>query len=359
MFKRVARRQERQERDEEMGLDAETKEVLGLHDTDSDESSSSSGSEDDSDAGEDDDAESADEKDGDEDGDEGASEQDEESEGDADSDNASEVSDAGEPPLSVSEALKDPLYFISLEPEVRACVACPGKLLKNSTMCEVHRSSNAHVRRYKRFVELAQPAGPETDVRDIVSLLSAGTGAEKSADTELSKRAEKRQNKLAKVKAKRTKQKLMKARGIAFKKDRAAKASAPDSEGEGEAKPAAPAKKRKLEAGADGQLTGGQPRSTKKAATSPVESTNSPPQVKKGKAERKAQNAEVVVSSPPSPNDEPSHPLPSKPPKNAKRTKGSFPNASDSTRQASKGPGKPSVPSIGKKRKRIQKDSAA
>jgi len=353
MFKRVARRQERQERDEEMGLDAETKEVLGLHDTDSDESSSSSGSEDDSDAGED----SADEKEGDEDEDEGASEQDEESEGDADSDNASEVMDAGEPPLSVSEALKDPLYLISLEPEVRACIACPGKLLKNSTMCEVHRSSNAHVRRYKRFVELAQPAGPETDVRDIVSQLSAGTGAEKSADTELSKRAKKRQTKLAKVQAKRTKQKLMKARGIAFKKDRAAKASAAvDSEGEGEAKPAAPAKKRKREADADGQP---QPRSTKKAATSPLESTNSPPQVKKSKAERKAQKAEVVVSSTPSPNEKPSHPLPSKSPRSAKPMKDSSPNASDSTRRASKGPGKPSAPSIGKKRKRPQKASAA
>lgn len=134
MFKRVAKRQRRQERDEAMGLDAETKEVLGLQDTDSEDSYS-----------EDSDSES---------GDESATEDigavdDEDTHGDGsdedefvDMDNGSDVSDDGGPPLSIQAALDDPLYIISLELDIRACITCPGKLLKNPTMCEVHRSSN-------------------------------------------------------------------------------------------------------------------------------------------------------------------------------------------------------------------------
>ncbi|KAH9838582.1 uncharacterized protein C8Q71DRAFT_856519 [Rhodofomes roseus] len=356
MFKRVARRQERQERDEEMGLDAETKEVLGLHDTDSEESSSSSGSEDDSDAEEEVGGvipvvESETE---DEDEDEGLSEHDEGSEEDAHSD------DDQEPQLSVAEALKDPLYLISLEPEVRACIACRGKLLKNAIMCEVHRSSNAHVRRYKRFTELAQQAGLETDVRDIVSQLSAGP--EKSADAAVSRRAKKRQDKLAKVKAKREKQKQMKAKGIAGKKERAAKATAGAPEAEGEAKPATrPAKKRKLEEEGDAQPTGtdSKPRTSEQTTKSPAATAESLELVKKSKAERKVHEAKspMIKSSSPSPPEKARQSLPLKPPKSAMSTKDSRPKASKPAR-VTKGSDKSSVLSNGKKRKRLQKDTA-
>ena len=37
MFKRVQKRQRKQEKEEELGLDSEIKEVLGLQDTDSEE----------------------------------------------------------------------------------------------------------------------------------------------------------------------------------------------------------------------------------------------------------------------------------------------------------------------------------
>ena len=49
--------------------------------------------------------------------------------------------DEDEAPMSVSEALKNPLWHVSLEPEVKACAACPGKLLKNPVMIEVHMKS--------------------------------------------------------------------------------------------------------------------------------------------------------------------------------------------------------------------------
>ncbi|EED86027.1 predicted protein [Postia placenta Mad-698-R] len=157
-------------------------------------------------------------------------------------------SDADEPPVSLTEALKDPLYTISLEPEIKACVSCPGRLLKNPTMEEVHRSSNAHVRRYKKFRQAAGERSLDTDVRDILKEISAGP--EKQNTDKLSKRAMKRtmqQKKQASVKSKRQKQKELKAKGIARKQEKAtAKAeSTPVSE----PSTAEPQKKRKRDDG--------------------------------------------------------------------------------------------------------------
>jgi hypothetical protein len=44
MFKRAARRVKKKEREEALGLDEDMKEVLGMHDTDSEESNSDSDS---------------------------------------------------------------------------------------------------------------------------------------------------------------------------------------------------------------------------------------------------------------------------------------------------------------------------
>lgn len=136
-----------------MGLDAETKEVLGLHDSDSDDSSTSSTSDGESDSEEEDaevDAGAVDEGDN---GDANAPEDGSDEDESADTDDESEASDDEGPPLSIQAALDDPLYIISLEPDIRACITCPGKLLKNPTMCEVHRSSNVS----RPFACLYQP----------------------------------------------------------------------------------------------------------------------------------------------------------------------------------------------------------
>ena len=118
-----------------MGLDAETKEVLGLHDSDSDSSSSGSTSDSDSDSGDESAAEDVgvvnEQIDEDQETSEAGSDEEE-----------SEGSNDEEPPLSIQAALDDPLYITSIEHDIRACITCPGKLLKNPTMCEVHRSSN-------------------------------------------------------------------------------------------------------------------------------------------------------------------------------------------------------------------------
>ena len=139
MFKRIEKRIRKKEKEEELGLDEDTKEMLGMNDTDSDESDSSSDS--DSDGGSEDEGLHAmggaqlggsDEEDGEEGGEEEGSE--------PASDEEDEDEDE-EPPMSVSEALQNPLYLVSLEPEVKACVVCPGKLLKNPTMIDVHLKS--------------------------------------------------------------------------------------------------------------------------------------------------------------------------------------------------------------------------
>ncbi|KAM5538436.1 hypothetical protein V8D89_007769 [Ganoderma adspersum] len=218
MFKRVERRIRKKEQEEKLGLDEETKEMLGLNaaDTDSDESDSSSGSESNS---EDHEQEQGLGEDEDEDEDENANDaeedvmgQDEEDEEDSEAGSNDDEEDGDEAPMSVSEALKNPLWHVSLEPEVKACAACPGKLLKNPVMIEVHMKSGAHKRRFAKLREAAMNVDPETDVRDLMRAQRLASQPEKPAQDRLSKRAEKKKAKLAAIKAKRTKQKVMKAK---------------------------------------------------------------------------------------------------------------------------------------------------
>lgn len=162
MFKRVARRQKRKEEEEDLGLTEEMKEVMGMQDTDSSESDSNSDDNSDSDSegsGEDipklkgqkrkrgveneeelgsELTEGSEGEDGELEGeleeDDGEEEGQDEEEGESDEDE--------EPTMSISAALQNPLHVVSLDPEIRTCVVCPGKLLKNAKMIEVHMASN-------------------------------------------------------------------------------------------------------------------------------------------------------------------------------------------------------------------------
>lgn len=166
MFKRVTRRQKRKEEEEDLGLTEEMKEVMGMQDTDSSESDSNSDDDSDSDSegsGEDEKVpkfkgqkrkrgaedeeelgpeleEGTEGDDGELDGeveeDDGEKEEQEEEEQEGESD------EDEEPTMSISAALQNPLHVVSLDPEIRTCVVCPGKLLKNAKMIEVHMASN-------------------------------------------------------------------------------------------------------------------------------------------------------------------------------------------------------------------------
>ena len=116
MFKRVDKRRRKKEEEEELGLDEEVKEILGIQDTDSEESESDSGEGEEEEGAADEEVNSV---------------EDEDDEKDED------------PSLTVSQALKDPLYIVSILPDVRACIVCPGKLLKSVKMVQLHRTSNA------------------------------------------------------------------------------------------------------------------------------------------------------------------------------------------------------------------------
>lgn len=157
MFKRVNKRLQKQQKDEELGLDADTKAALGLQDdSDSDDFLSSDSDTDDSDP------EDPNEEEG---GEEhlAAGESDEEDEVEDEVDE----SDADEPPVSLTEALKDPLYTISFEPEIKACVSCPGRLLKNPTMEEVHRSSNVCSYGFRVYNTFSTVVGTRTPVQEV------------------------------------------------------------------------------------------------------------------------------------------------------------------------------------------------
>lgn len=205
MFKRIEKRIRKKEKEEELGLDADTKETLGIHDTDSDESASSSSSEEERDdegasgAEEDEEAESGDM-------DEAEDEEEEEAESSSGDD---------EPHMSVSEALQDPLYVIEDEHNTQGCIVCPGKLLKNPVMIDVHLKSGvcihfnlllhvpvrnqpklqAHKRRFDRFKDAAMSVDAKTDARDVLRALLVVQGRSAQADApedQMSKRAEKR-----------------------------------------------------------------------------------------------------------------------------------------------------------------------
>jgi hypothetical protein len=140
MFKRAARRIEKKEREEALGLDEEMKEVLGLQDTDSEESESDSDSEVNSAASSEDEGASSDGA-SDEVNSELGLEGEDGLEEDGDSEAESNESDST-PPMSLEEALRDPIYLVSMHPEVRECIVCSGKVLKNAQMIKAHRSAN-------------------------------------------------------------------------------------------------------------------------------------------------------------------------------------------------------------------------
>ncbi|KAF8206143.1 hypothetical protein K438DRAFT_1816652 [Mycena galopus ATCC 62051] len=154
MFKRVDKRRRKQEEEEELGLDENTREILGLNDTDSEESDSDSDDSDDSEAVA---AEDGADDDAGEEADEGE-------------DSSDDEEDAEEPPISVQEALRDPIYVVSIEPDVKACITCPGKLLKNAEILKLHRASKAHERRWKQFSEFAKSskAAPDSNAWDVL-----------------------------------------------------------------------------------------------------------------------------------------------------------------------------------------------
>lgn len=196
MFKRVERRQKRKEKEEELGLDEEMKEVMGLQDTDSSESDSNSDDNSDSDSeapGEEGDAtskpvkregslkrkrgaESDEEEGSEEDDDEGEEvgldgEVDEDGEEGEEEEEEDGTDEDDEPLMSISAALQNPLHVVSLDPEIRTCVVCPGKLLKNAKMIEVHMASNVCLPSPSLFLAIIRFTSPSECIYDLSNLV--------------------------------------------------------------------------------------------------------------------------------------------------------------------------------------------
>jgi len=130
MFKRVEKKLEKKKKEQELGITEEIKEAIGLNDVDSDDSSS-------------DESEAS-----------GSSSSPQipskrkrlldEEELDTSSNEGTGVSNDEDEPgvqMTVEDALHDPLYITSIQPDIRACIVCPHKLLKNDTMAAVHTGS--------------------------------------------------------------------------------------------------------------------------------------------------------------------------------------------------------------------------
>ncbi|KAG1861043.1 hypothetical protein C8R48DRAFT_241721 [Suillus tomentosus] len=206
MFKRVEKKRKKLEEEEELGIDEDMKGFMGFNDTDSDESAS------DSDSGSD---EHSDVQSGEEDLEEAGYEDGDEMEEDDASD------DEEETPILLSEALRDPIYIVSLDPDVRACILCKGKVIKGTQMSTVHKASTAHVRRFERFKTFAAKSDPQSDAwkiaRTVQKEASNPTATQSRPDTGLSKRALKRSAKQASIKEKRILHNKLRAKAKAKK----------------------------------------------------------------------------------------------------------------------------------------------
>ncbi|KAH7884411.1 hypothetical protein F5I97DRAFT_1450679 [Phlebopus sp. FC_14] len=175
MFKRVEKKRKKREEEEELGLDDDMKEIMGLNDSDSDESDS--GSESDRRTSDEEHVHPGDQGDGDEE--EAGSEEIDE-----------------QPPMPVHEALKNPIYLISLDPTIYGCILCKGKLLKNAEMAVVHKDATAHKRRLERFKALASIADPDSDAWGIAKASQAQSALVDQPEPQtLSRRALKRPSK--------------------------------------------------------------------------------------------------------------------------------------------------------------------
>ncbi|KAH9003029.1 hypothetical protein EDB86DRAFT_3100232 [Lactarius hatsudake] len=212
MFKRVDRRRKRKEEEDELGLDEDEREVLGLNNTDSSESDSDSDSSTSSSAQ----ARSGhnthsknkrkrrtslgshDESDDDEDS--------QPTSGDEVVDGEDIVADHL---LSIASALKEPIQLIRTHPEAWVCVFCPNKILKHGAMVKVHEASQIHRRRFKRMQELSMDFSPDESIRKL--LRSASESRPKVDEGTLSRRAEQRKAKQAKLKERRQRIKEKKA----------------------------------------------------------------------------------------------------------------------------------------------------
>jgi hypothetical protein len=179
MFKRVAKRVKRQEEEEALGLDEDMKEALGMQDTDSEESDSDSNSNGESDEevegvhsihacgdthvhattssakGSQASMDGIPKGDADEGMDSESEVDRDEEEGEEDAE--SETSEVLNAPMNLEEALRDPVHLISLDPEVKECIVCPGKLLKNTKMVEVHVSANVRFFSFLSFTHNVFP----------------------------------------------------------------------------------------------------------------------------------------------------------------------------------------------------------
>lgn len=150
MFKRVEKKLARRKKEEELGITEEIKGAIGLNDIDSDDSSSDEGEASSSSSTPkisskrklslDDDELDASSDPGSERQVSGVS--DDSEGGDSDDDEPGVQ-------MTVEEALHNPLYIVSIQPDIRGCIVCPNKVLKNDVMTSVHTRSQ--VRRVPTF----------------------------------------------------------------------------------------------------------------------------------------------------------------------------------------------------------------
>ena len=139
MFKRVEKKLAKKKEEEELGITEEIKKAIGLNAVDSDDSTS-----DESEASSSSSTPQIPSKrkqSSEEDLDDGSDPAPWGHDLGVSEDSAGDDEDGPGVQMTVGEALRDPLFIVSIQPDIRGCIVCPGKVLKNETMVSVHTKS--------------------------------------------------------------------------------------------------------------------------------------------------------------------------------------------------------------------------
>ena len=137
MFKRVEKRLAKKREEEELGITEEIKEAVGLNGLDSDDSTSDESEA--SSSSSTPQVPSKRKRPFEEELDDGS----DSAFGGCSSSASADEFDEDEPDvqMTVEEVLHNPLFITSIQPDIRGCVVCPRKVLKNDTMVSVHTMS--------------------------------------------------------------------------------------------------------------------------------------------------------------------------------------------------------------------------
>ncbi|KZV88904.1 hypothetical protein EXIGLDRAFT_163239 [Exidia glandulosa HHB12029] len=180
----------------------------------------------------------------------------------------SDVEDDDDASLSAQDALDNPIFELASPEGAQSCAICPGKVIKNVAIAKDHKTSGAHLRRLKRFVDACNALKSKALDLSTLSAASVVTAMDEKADFSQSSRPDS-----AKSRRKHKRDRGGKKRREAREQQRAAGGaftSAPPAPSSADDKPKAARKISKTASDAVHSTTRKEPTATMKSSAQPA-----------------------------------------------------------------------------------------